>query len=299
MARRTELGDLDAFIAIARAGGFRKAALVRGVTGSALSHAMRGLEERLGVRLFHRNNRSVSLTAAGEALLADLEPRFRGIDEAVDSLARYRERPAGRVRVTALADAASLLITPRLPGFIERFPEIDVEISVDDRFVDMIDQRFDTGIRYGGSVPEDMVAARLTPDLDWVIVGAPSYLERHGRPTTPQELMAHRCIRIRAGRDRIYHWELEKDGEEMRIDVPGHLTLGNSTISIAMTIAGAGLFYCLKDRVETELKNGALEVVLSDWTTPGPGFHAYYASHRQVPSALRAFLDHLKGGVAT
>lgn len=295
MTRRTDLGDLDAFVAIARSGGFRKAAVVRGVSGSALSHAMRGLEARLGIRLFHRNSRSVSLTAAGEALLAELEPRFRGIDEAIDALARFRERPAGRVRVTALADAAKLLITPRLPSFIERFPDIDVEVSVDDRFVDMVGQGFDAGIRYGGSVPEDMVAARLTPDLAWVIVGAPGYLERHGRPSTPADLMAHRCIRIRAGRDRIYQWELEKDGEAISLDVPGHLTLGNSTISIAMAVAGAGLFYCLEDRVAAELANGTLKVVMHDWTTPGPGFHAYYASHRQVPSALRAFLDHLKG----
>ncbi len=294
MSRRTDLGDLDAFILIARTGGFRKAALIRGVSGSALSHAMRGLEARLGVRLFHRNNRSISLTAAGETLLAELEPRFREIDEAVERLERYRERPAGRVRITVLRDAARLLVAPKLPAFVAAYPEIEVEVSVDDRFVDMIGHGFDAGIRYGGSVPEDMVAARLTPDLAWVVVGAPAYLDANGRPQVPLDLMHHRCIRIRAGRDAIYRWEFQDDGVEVAFDVPGHLTLGDSELSIHMAVAGAGLFYCLKDRVAEELASGQLEIVLRDHVTPGPGFHAYYASHRQVPSALRALLDHLK-----
>ncbi len=293
MTRRADLGDLDAFIAVARAGGFRRAAALRGISGSALSHAMRGLEERLGVRLFHRSTRSVSLTAAGEALLAELEPRFQGIDEAVERLAQFRVKPAGRIRVTALRDAARLLITPKLPSFIAQYPEIDVEIAVDDRFVDIVARGFDAGIRYGGTVPEDMIALRLTPDLEWVIVGAPSYLDAHGRPQCPEDLMNHRCIRIRTGRDRIYHWELGAGEREVALDVPGHLMLDDSELSIRMAEAGAGLFYCLKDRVKAELASGSLERVLSDWTLPGPGFHAYYASHRQVPSALRAFLDNL------
>ncbi|WP_066778827.1 LysR family transcriptional regulator [Sphingomonas sp. CCH5-D11] len=298
MSRRTDLGDLDAFLAVARAGGFRKAGIARGVSGSALSHAMRGLEDRLGVRLFHRNNRSVALTAAGEALLADLEPRFRGIDEAVERLERFRARPAGRVRVTALRDAARLLITPKLPAFIARFPDIDVEITVDDRFVDMVGEGYDAGIRYGGTVPEDMIASRLTPDLDWVIVGSPDYLKTNGRPERPADLMAHRCIRIRAGQDRIYRWELGEGIDEVALDVPGHLTLDDSELSIRMAEAGVGLFYCLKDRVKGEIEAGTLEVVLAKWVLPSPGFHAYYASHRQVPSALRAFLDHLRGDPA-
>lgn len=294
MSRRTDLGDLDAFLLIAKVGGFRKAALIRGVSGSALSHSMRGLEARLGVRLFHRSNRSISLTAAGETLLAELEPRFREIDEAVERLEQYRERPAGRVRITVLRDAARLLIAPKLPAFVAAYPEIDVEVSVDDRFVDMIGQGFDAGIRYGGTVPEDMVAARLTPDLDWVVVGSPAYFEKHGRPHLPADLMHHRCIRIRAGRDAIYRWELLDGDAEKPFDVPGHLTLGDSELSLHMAVAGAGLFYCLQDRAADELASGRLEVVLPEFVKPGPGFHAYYASHRQIPSALRALLDHLK-----
>lgn len=294
VTRRTDLADLETFIAIAHAGGFRRAALQLGVTGSALSHAMRGLEARLGVRLFHRSNRNISLTAAGETLLADLEPRFRGIDEAVERLERFRQRPLGRVRITALRDAVTLLIAPKLPSFVAAFPDIEVEIAVDDRFVDLIGEGYDAGIRYGGSIPTGMVAARLTADLDWVVVGAPSYLDVHGRPERPSDLMSHRCIRIRAGDERIYHWELGAGAEEVALDVPGRLTLGDSELSIHMAVAGAGLFYCLKNRVAAELAGGKLEIVLPDWMSPGPGFHAYYASHRQVPSALRVFIDHLK-----
>lgn len=294
MTRRADLADLDSFLAIARAGGFRRAAALRGVSGSALSHAMRGLEQRLGVRLFHRNSRSVSLTAAGEMLLAELTPRFQGIDHALERLDAYRAQPSGRVRITTLRDAARLLIGPKLPAFRRQYPEIDVEITVDDKFVNMIGEGFDAGVRYGGTVPEDMVAARLTADLPWVVVGSPSYFSSKGRPRRPEDLMHHQCIRIRTGRDAIYHWEFGTGDEQMAIDVPGHLTLGESDLSIQMAVAGEGLFYCLKDRVTDELGSGQLQTVLDDWIMPSPGFHAYYASHRQVPSALRLLLDHLK-----
>jgi DNA-binding transcriptional LysR family regulator len=167
---------------------------------------------------------------------------------------------------------------------------------VDDRFVDMVAEGFDAGIRYGGTVPEGMIAARLSPDLEWVVVGAPSYLDEKGRPETPDDLMRHRCIRIRTGTDRIYRWELGNGDRAVALDVPGHLMLGDSELSISMAVSGAGLFYCLRDRVAAEISDGRLEVVLSDWASKGSGFHAYYVSHRQVPSALRAFLDHLKRG---
>lgn len=294
MARRPDFADLDVFLAIARAGGFRRAAAQRGVSGSALSHTIRGLEARLGVRLFHRTSRSVSLTAAGQMLLDDLEPRFQGIADALDRLDGLKATPSGRVRITALRDAARLLIEPKLPGFLERYPDIDVEIVVDDRFVDMVADGFDAGIRYGGTVPEGMVAARLTRELDWVVVGAPAYFAAHGRPQTPDDLLSHRCIRIRTGANRIYKWEFER-GEEVRaLDVPGRLTLEETEISIRMAAAGAGLFYCLRDRAGDLIGSGALETVLDDWIARGPGFHAYYVSHRQVPLALRLLLDHLK-----
>jgi DNA-binding transcriptional LysR family regulator len=294
MSRRTDLADLDAFVAIARAGGFRRAGALRGVSGSALSHAMRGLEERLGVRLFHRTSRSVSLTAAGETLLAEVEPRFIGINEAIERLGHYRDTPAGRVRVTALTDCSRLLLAPKLPSFVEKYPDIDIEIVVDDRFIDMVAQGFDVGVRYGGTIPENMIATRLTPDLDWVVVGSPRYLRRHRRPTVPADLAAHRCIRGRNGRDVVAPWELGKGDSETQVHVSGMLTTSDSDLSISMAVAGVGLLYCLKDRVLAELTSGALELVLPEWASPGPGFHAYYSSHRHVPSALRAFIDHMR-----
>lgn len=294
MNQRGSLPDLEVFLLVARLGGFRRAATVRGVSGSAVSHAMRGLEAKLGVRLFHRTSRSVKLTSAGEALLNDLGPHFDAIEQAVDRLERYRSFPTGRVKITALRDAAHLLLEPRLAGFAAAYPEIEVEISVDDRFVDMVAEGFDAGIRYGDTVSEGMIAARLTREMDWVVVGAPSYLNSHGRPQEPKDLMSHRCIRVRTGRDLIYQWELGNGDQTISIDVPGHMTLGDSELSIRMAERGVGLFYCLKDRVKAELDRGGLEVVLPDWASSGPGFYAYYASHRQVPSALRLFLDYMK-----
>lgn len=297
LSSRADLSDLEAFVAIARAGGFRKAAAIRGVSGSALSHSIRGLETRLGVRLFHRTSRSVSLTAAGEMLLAELEPHFEGIRGAIDLLDGFRSGPSGRVRITTLRDAAHLLLAPRMPSFRQLYPEVELEVSVDDRFVDMVAEGFDAGIRYGGTVPEGMIASRLTADLEWVVVGSPGYLESKGRPQTPQDLMNHECIRIRMGTDRLYKWELGEGDQAVEIDVPGAMVLGDSELSIRMTKEGCGLFYCLRSRVADDLASGALEVVLPEWTSIGPGFHAYYVSHRQVPSALRTFLDHLKAPI--
>jgi len=297
MSSRADLSDLESFIAIARAGGFRKAAALRGVSGSALSHAIRGLEARLGVRLFHRTSRSISLTAAGEMLLAELEPHFSGIQTAIDLLDGFRSGPSGRVRITTLRDAAHLLIGPRVPSFRRLYPDIELEIVVDDRFVDMVSEGFDAGIRYGGTVPDGMIASRLTSDLEWVIVGSPAYLEERGRPSEPMDLMGHECIRIRTGTDRLYKWELGDGDRTIEVDVPGTMILGDSELSIRMVVEGCGLFYCLKSRVAEELASGALEIVLPEWTSKGPGFHAYYVSHRQVPSALRTFLDHLKGSM--
>ncbi|WNG58818.1 LysR family transcriptional regulator [Archangium gephyra] len=294
MLGRDNLVQLDVFLAVVSAGSFTRAATARGVSGSAVSHAIRGLEERLGVRLFHRTSRTLRLTAAGEQLAAELVPRFEEIDEAVEKLGRFRESPRGRVRITTLRDAARLLIAPKLPAFVARYPDVEVEISVEDRMVDMVAEGFDAGIRYGGTVPEGMVASKLTKPLEWVVVGAPSYFKKHGRPEVPQDLLRHRCIRIRTGAQRVYRWELGDGPRAVELDVPGTVTLGDSELSISAAVAGVGLFYCLRARVEQELTEGTLEVVLLEWSSLGPGFCAYYASHRQVPSALRAFLNHLK-----
>ncbi|MBB4403097.1 MULTISPECIES: LysR family transcriptional regulator [Rhizobium/Agrobacterium group] len=299
MRQKTDFADLESFITIARVGGFKKAGALRGVSGSALSHAMRGLETRLGVRLFHRTSRSIRLTAAGEMLVEELEPNFHGIQLALDRLDNFRQGPAGRVRVTALRDASTLLLARKMPSFTELYPDIEVEIMVDDRFVDMVSEGFDAGIRYGGTVPDGMIASKLTDKLEWVVVGSPAYLKENGRPEKPEDLLTHKCIRIRTGTDRIYRWELGDGERSVSIDVPGQLMLGDSELSIAMAVSGAGLFYCLKNRVEQEVAEGRLEIVLPEWTSMGPGFYAYYASHRQVPSALRTLLDHLKAQADT
>lgn len=294
MTRPPSLPELEVFVAVAHAGSFSRAAELRGLSPSAISHSISSSEARLGVRLFHRTTRTLRLTEAGETLLAELVPHFEGIGNALDGLQRFRESPRGRVRVTVLRDAVRLLVAPKLPGFAARYPEIDVDISSDDRFVDLIADGYDAGIRYGGTVPADMVAARLTPDLRWVVVASPDYLAAHGKPRVPRDLMHHRCIRIRTGTNRIYHWELGAGADYVSLDVPGHVTLDDSETAIRLAVSGGGLFYCLEKRVEAELAAGALQVVLDRWAVKGPGFHAYYASHRQVPTALRAFIDYLK-----
>lgn len=285
---------LEMFVEIARAGSIRRAALSRGVTASAISHALASLESQLGIRLFNRTTRKLSLTPAGEMLFHDLSESFLAIRESLERIEDYRSLPAGRLRVTALRDATTLLLAPRLPSFLERYPNIEVEVSVDDRFVDAVAEGFDLGIRYGGTVPEGMIAARLSPQLDWVVVGAPAYFERYGRPIQPTDLMQHRCIRIRTGSGRVLAWELGEGSSMQSFDVPGVLTLGDTELSLAMTRAGIGLFYCLRERVQEDINAGNLEVTLDEWSSPGEGFYAYYASRKQIPRALRLFLDFLR-----
>jgi DNA-binding transcriptional LysR family regulator len=294
MPSRADLADLDTFLNIVRHGGFRRAATVRGVSASALSHAIRGLEARLGVRLLHRTSRSVKLTAAGEILFQDLDPEFRRIDEALSRLDRFREGPVGRIRINVLRDAAILLLRPLLPAFAATYPEIEIEVAVEDRFVDVIAGGFDAGIRYGGSVPDGMVAARLSGELEWVVVGSPAYLDAAGRPQKPEDLYQHRCIRVRTGDGRLYRWELGAGDDAVTIDVTGTITLDDSELSIRAAEAGAGLYYCLKARVAQEVAEGRLEVVLPEWRSSGPGFYAYYAGRRQIPNGLRSFLDFVR-----
>ncbi|WP_336760193.1 LysR substrate-binding domain-containing protein [Asaia sp. VD9] len=281
--------SLESFLAIARVGSFTRAALQRGVTGSALSHAMTQLERRLDVRLFHRTTRQVRLTGAGEMLLAEIAPHFERIDASLAQLEAFRRLPSGRLRITTLRDAATLLLAPRLAAFMALYPAIELDIVVDDRVVDAVSEGFDAGIRYGGTVPEGMIARRLTDDLNWVVVGAPAYLDVMGRPRQPEDLMRHRCIRIRTGTGRLCSWELGRGERQCALDVPGQVILGDSELSLACACAGGGLFYCLEDRARAALDCGALELVLPEWTSVGEGFHLYYPSRKHVPSALRAF----------
>ncbi|KAK0341886.1 hypothetical protein LTR94_024572 [Friedmanniomyces endolithicus] len=289
--RRSDFADLTYFLEIARHMNFRKAGAELGVSASALSHAMRGLEARLGVRLLNRTSRSVTLTAAGEALQAQIQAPFQTIGQAMEVLNDFREAPRGKIRLSVPNDAADLLLAPVIPVFLERYPDVEIEISVNNRMIDVVGGGFDAGLRYGGSVPEDMIVQKLTSDYAWVVVGAPDYLEAHGEPLHPSDLNRHWCVRLRAGDGSIYRWEFEKDGQEVVVDVPGSLLIDASSIGLAAVRRGHGLIYSWEPAVAHDLATGRLKRVLQDWTPPSPGLHVYYSSRRQVPSALRLLIE--------
>lgn len=289
--RRSDLAELSYFLEIAKHLNFRRASLDLGLSSSALSHALRGLEERLGVRLLNRTSRSVTLTAAGEALRAAISAPIEDISRALDVLNQFRDSPMGRVRLSVPNEAAEYLVGPVMATFLERYPEVEIEVSVTNRMIDITDGGFDAGIRYGGTVPEDMIAQRLSKDVRWLVVAAPAYLEKSGVPTHPNDLLSHRCVRIRIGDDRIYRWEFEKGSEQLQVNVPGPLLVDHGMIGLAAVKQGAGLMYVCEPMVSESLKQGVLRTVLEDWAPIGPGFHIYYSSRRQVPAALRLFIE--------
>ncbi|PHY21544.1 LysR family transcriptional regulator [Caulobacter sp. BP25] len=289
--RRSDLADLSAFLEIARRRSFRKAGLELGISASALSHALRGLEERLGVRLLNRTSRSVTPTAAGEALQQVIQGPFEQIGQGLDVINHFRDAPMGRVRINIPTEAAAHLVGPVMAEFMQRYPDVEIEISVSNRMIDVIGSGFDAGIRYGGTVPEDMVAQRLSVDVRWLVVGSPDYFECHGVPLTPEDLLSHNCIRIRIDDDSIYRWEFERGDERVEINAPGALIVDQGEVGLAAVSRGAGLFYVAEPMVRDALANGALRAVLQDWSPVGSGFHIYYSSRRQVPAALRLFIE--------
>jgi DNA-binding transcriptional LysR family regulator len=291
---RADLADLSYFLAIARHGSFRRAALEFGVSASALSHALKGLEARLGVRLLNRTNRSVTLTAAGDDLVRAIEQPFADIGAAVETLNSHRTAPAGRIRLNVSEHAAMLLLAPALPSFVERYPGIVVDVIVANQLVDIVAQGADAGIRYGGTVPENMVAQRLSADIRWVVAGAPSYLERFGEPVHPDDLRHHRCLRIRSGDDSIYHWELERGGDERRIDAPGTVSIDCTAFALELVRNGLALGYVPEPCVAAAVARDELKLVLEDWAVTGAGFHIYYPGRRQSPTGLRLLIDFIR-----
>jgi len=289
--KRTEVYELSIFLAIVQHRSFRKAADHLDVTASTLSHSMRALETRLGVRLLNRTSRSVAPTAAGKALAEKISAGLDIINAGLEELSGQHQGAAGSIRINVLRDAASLLLRPALPVFSQRFPNIELEIAVDDHFVDVTAEGFDAGLRYGGTIPEDMIAIPLTPSLKWVAVGAPDYLDRHGRPEVPEDLNSHQCIRIRTGRGQIYKWEFERGEDRREIDVPGALISGESDLAISAAIGGAGLSYCLEELARPHLAAGRLEVVLPEWSSVGPPLSIYYSSRRQLPFGVGALIQ--------
>jgi DNA-binding transcriptional LysR family regulator len=288
---RANLADIIYFLAIAKHQSFSRASVEVGISASALSHAMKGLEARLGVRLLNRTTRSVTLTAAGEELQGLVSHPLTDISNALETLNRLRDEPAGRIRLNVLSDGAKLLLGPVLPVFVERYPDIEVDLTVTNRMIDVIGEGHDAGIRFGGTVPSDMIAQRLSPDVRWSVVGTPGYLERFGVPTHPEQLKAHRCLKIRLGNARLYDWEFVKDGQKLEVQVPGAITIDETRIGVALVTRGAGLMYVPERVIARYIEDGTVQEVLKDWAHTDPGFYIYYSSFRQVPIGLRLLID--------
>ncbi|TWR88222.1 LysR family transcriptional regulator [Pseudomonas saxonica] len=294
---RADLADLNSFLAVERMRSFTHAAVELGITTSALSHAIRNLESRLGVRLLNRTSRTVYPTDAGAALAKRLTVGFTEISGALAALDRHRDRPSGRLRLNVLADGARLLFTKFLPQFLEAYPEVSVEVAVDDRMVDIVSAGFDAGIRFGDTIPEDYIAVRLSEELRWVAVASPRYLNANARILSPEDLKNHNCIQIRTGNGVIYRWDFEKEGDHQTIDVPGQLCVNETTFGIEMALADRGITYCLEERVSGHLARGELQIVLPDWAPIEPAFYIYYPGRRQMPPGLRELVDLFRAGL--
>ena len=289
--RRNDIADLTYFLALAQHQSFRSAGVELGVSASALSHALKGLEARLGVRLFNRTSRSVALTAAGEELRNSVEQPFAEISEAFENLNRFRDTPTGHIRINAPADAVKLLLAPVLGEFRRRYPDIGVEVSAVDQLVDIVKEGYDAGIRHEGTVPEDMIAQRLSADFDWVAAAAPSYLQEHGRPETPFDLKDHHCIAGRTGTGHLYRWEFAGPDGEFSVAVPSQTIVGEARAMLELAIDGTGLVYGPRPIFEPHLRSGELELVLTDWVSSSSWYCIYYPSRRQVPTGLRLLID--------
>ena len=291
---RPSLNDLAAFAAVASHRSFRKAADVMGVSRSALSHAIIGLEEKLGVRLFNRTTRSVSLTEAGTRLLARLDPVLQDLDQALDTLSEERGIPSGTLRINANKSGARILLRDVVPRFLDLYPDVELDLVSEGRLVDIVEQGFDAGVRLLESVPRDMVAVKLGGDVRFIAVAAPSYMEGKATPNTPDDLHAHCCIRQRLPSGKRYRWEFSRRGAEIAIDVPGNLTLDDNDLLAQAAADGRGIAYVPEHFAKPFLELGQLVTVLDDWCPPMPGLALYYPRSRHVPFPLRAFIDLLK-----
>ncbi|AJJ20992.1 LysR family transcriptional regulator [Yersinia intermedia] len=292
---KENFNDLISFLMVARERSFTKAAAKLGVSQSALSHSIRGLEERLELHLLTRTTRSVAPTEAGERLANSLGPRFAEIESELDALSEMRERPAGNIRITAGEHAVDSTLWPVLKSFLADYPDINVEITVDNTLTDIVSGRFDAGIRLGEQVAKDMIAVRIGPDMSMAVVGSPSYLAKYGIPVTPADLQNHRCISMRLPTmGGLYAWEFEKEGHELRVRVDGQLTFNSLRQRIDAAIMGFGLAFVPEDAVKAEIASGSLVRVLKEWCEPFPGYYLYYPSRRQHTTAFSLFVDALR-----
>ena len=293
--QRDDLIDLSAFIAIANERSFTRAAAKMGVSQSALSHKIRRLEARLGVRLLSRTTRSVSPTDAGQRLLEGIVPAFDQITDQLDVLGDLREKPAGSVRITAPQHAAMTILWPAAAKIMRDYPDVEIEISVDSGMRDIVTDRFDAGIRLGEQVARDMVALRIGPPLRMAAVATPAYFAQHGIPETPQDLASHRCVNLRfttAG--GLYAWELEKDGRELNVRVEGQFISNNADFIVQAARDGFGIAFLPEDYAQEDLEAGRLQRVLEDWCPPFPGYRLYYPSRRQPKAAFALLIEALR-----
>jgi DNA-binding transcriptional LysR family regulator len=292
---RANLNDLLAFLAVGRERSFTKAAAKLGVSQSALSHTIRELEARLGVRLLTRTTRNVSPTEAGERLLQTVGPRLEEIDAELGALSELREKPAGTIRITATDYAADTILWPKLTKFLPQYPDIKVEIIIDYGLTDIVAQRFDAGVRSGEQVAKDMIAVRIAPDMRIAVVGAPSYFTNRSEPKRPQDLIGHDCINLRLPtHGGLYAWEFEKGARELRVRVEGQLTFNGTFQMLNAALAGFGLAYIPEDLAQPYIAKGRLTRVLEDWCPPYSGYHLYYPSRRQSSAAFALLVDALR-----
>jgi DNA-binding transcriptional LysR family regulator len=291
---RAERNDLEAFLAVARERSFTRAAAKLGVSQSALSQTVRGLEARLGLHLLTRTTRSVAPTEAGERLLRTLGPAFDGIDATLAELNEFREKPSGTIRITAGEHPAETILMPALERLLPEYPDIKVEVDVDNTLTDLVAGRYDAGIRFGEQVAKDMAAVRIGPDMRMAVVGAPDYFARRPRPKVPQDLTEHACINMRLPtHGSLYAWELQKGKRELRVHVEGPLVFNYAPLLLRAALAGLGLACVFEDQVQEHLAEGRLVRVLADWCPPFPGYHLYHPN-RQPTAAFALLVDALR-----
>lgn len=292
---KENFNELQLFLAVARERSFTRAAGKLGVSQSALSHAMKSLESRLNLRLLTRTTRSVAPTEVGERIIACLEPRLTDLDEELEQLVQLNGVAAGNIRISAGEHSAKCLVWPKLKSFLRKYPNIHVELVVDNGFVNIVEQRFDAGVRLGESVEKDMVAVRIGPDVRLVVAGSPAYFAEHGIPQTPHDLQHHRCINMRlptAG--GLYHWEFEKAGKPLRVRVEGQLTFNQLSERIDAAESGFGLAFIPEDMIKQQVARGTLVAVLQEWSPVFPGYYLYYPSRKQHPPAFALLIDALR-----
>lgn len=297
---KVDLGDLNAFVTVARAGGFRDAARLAGVSASGLSEAVRRLEARLGVRLLNRSTRSVVPTEAGRSLLERLAPALNEVQVALDVVNAFRDRPTGTLRLNVPLAAARLVLPSILPRFAAAYPDIVVDVAVEDSFVDMLAAGFDAGIRYEERLEQDMIALPIGPRVQrFAAAASPAYLDRAGRPAHPRELLGHACLAGYFASGAVTEWEFARDGETVRIDPQGPLRVrlgAGADLAVAAAVAGTGIVYLFEDWLRPYLARGDLEPVLEPWWPGFSGPFLYYPGRRLVPAPLRAFIDFIRAG---